>query len=516
MKAVINFSIEKELKGLIKNNLRDIKLFFIIFVVNIIIYGQKLFFYTLATDDFERFYSGGGEQASRLGRWMAGILNQHIFTGALHVLPYLNGMLGIFSFTLAGFLTAKYFKRSNSFEIFMITLLSCATPMIAHNLYFNTNISTWLSTLVGVIGLLLAYKSSKIVKLFGFALLVLAIGCYQTIIQVALAMIIIRAIMDVMEAKEGKELQKIVLNTTLFIIFVLLAFVASNFINYLYMEYNHLEVTARLKTAENIGGLSIYIERIVKMYHHLPRLQYFNNSLIFLYKLMALFAMLAALFAVFKNKNLRIPSTVLLLLLFLAIPLIVNLPLITGNRIPLRAHYAIGWFMAGFFTIQFLSFNGIFKTITIFIATSVIILSTYYINVFFDAGSRQTNSDIIRANQIVNRIRTRENYTAEPLHFKIVGKKAFPAVGWNSYQQALNTIWSKYGIFKNFTDFEFVKMNDKEYADMRDYLIKRGQKIGSYPAKNSIVVYQNKAILFLKAQKINSAIKLNNIKLKHK
>ncbi len=376
MNAILNFSIEKKLEELIKDNLNNIKLFFIIFIFIIIIYGQKLFFYTLASDDYARFYSGGGEQASHLGRWMAGIINQNIFTEALHILPYFNSLLGVFSLTLAGFLTAKFFKRSNAFEIFIVTLLISVTPMLTHNLYFNTNISTWISTLLGVVGLLMAYKPSNITKIFGFMFLVGAIGCYQTIIQVTIAMIFTRTIIDVMEAKDNEELKRIILNTAFFIIFVLFAFVASSFINYLYMEYNNLEVANRLKKVSTIAGLSVYIERILFMYYRIPSFQYFKYSFVALYATMTFFATVAAFIAIFKgkqSKNTRIISVSLLVLLFLTIPIIVNLPIITGTRIPFRAHYTIGWFMAGFFVMQAFSFTGLFRTITTLITMLIII-----------------------------------------------------------------------------------------------------------------------------------------------
>ena len=199
------------------------------------------------------------------------------------------------------------------------------------------------------------------------------------------------------------------------------------------------------------------------------------------------------------------------MLLFLSIPIIINLPLITGNGIPTRAHYTIGWVLAGLFTIQMFSFKGIFKTLSTLLAISIIVVSAYYINIFFDAASRQTSSDISRANQIVNRIRTDKNYFTEPMKFKIVGEKAFPVIGWKSDQQPLNKNSAKYGVFKNFTDFKYTKMEDDEYNELKKYLIKKEETINSYPGKNSIIVYKNKAILFLNSNAINAEIKLSKL-----
>jgi len=522
MKIDLTFSIENKIKEFIINNSKEIKLFFILFLITTIIYGQKLFFYSLATDDYQRFYTGGGEQASILGRWMAGIINQNLFTGALHILPYFNGLLGVFSFTLAGFLTAKYLNRNNVFEVSVITLLITATPFVADNLYYNTNTSAWFTTLFGVAGLMLAYKQSKFLKLLGFSLLVIAIGSYQTIIQVTLSMIVIKTIIDLMEANNFQEIKIIVFNAFLFIGFVLLAFAVSTIINALYIEYNHLTIEYKYRVAKKVASLSVYTDRIETMYKDAYdldfKLLYFQTKFSFIYALMTVFGTIGGFIFLIKNtttKKIKILSILLLIILFLTIPLIINLPLITGNRVPARAHYAIGWILAGLFIIQMISFKGVFKTMSSILAISIIIVSTYYINVFFDAASRQTSSDIIRINQIANRILTDKNYISEPLKFRIIGRKSFPVGGWHFGNQALNSGWSKYSSFKKFTDLKYTKMNNKEYNEVADYLIQKGETINTYPGKNSIVVYENKAILFLnldkEPNKINTAINISKL-----
>lgn len=506
LKVILNFSVETSITRFLQNNLANIKLFFALFATTLLIYGQKLFFCVLATDDFTRYYGGGAvEQSSLFGRWMTAIINKNIFTGALHILPYFNGVIGVFSFTLAGFLTAKFLKRNNVFDICIITLLISVTPFVAHNLYFNTNISTWITTLFGVVGLLMAYKPNKFTKLFGFVLLVISIGAYQTIVQVVIAMIIIKAILETLQAKNQTELWKIILNTALYIAFVLLAFIASSFINHLYMEYYNLSVKGRYKNAGAVLGLYEYFERIIGMFKVNIHPLYFKDTFKTLYALITLSSIIGlTTIVVFKSeRNLRIKITSLVVigLLFLSIPIIINLPKITGNGIPLRAHYTIGWFLAGFFIIQMSLFSGIFKTFVRAIAISIIMVSAFYINVYFEAGARQTSADILRANQIVERIRNHENYTTEPIKYKIVGTKSFPVIGWKSSQQGLNKGWSKYALFKKFTDLKFSKMSNEEYKKIEEALVKRGVKINTYPNKDSIFVYGNKAIIYLSNKK---------------
>lgn len=515
MNQILNFDPEKKIESLISNNLKNIKLFFVLFFINIFIYGQKIFSYSLATDDYGRFYNGGGEQASWLGRWMAGIINQNVFTGPLHILPYFNGVIGILSFSLAGFLTAKILKATRTAEIVAITLLISATPMLADNLHFNTNTSTWISIALGILGLFLAQKTSKLSIALGLACVVIAIGCYQTIIQVAIAIAMLRVIMDICKSNDKNDLKILFLNFIYSIVFIFVAFLLSYLVNHLYVKYNHLEIGNRFGSAMQAADFSVYWNRLSSMFHNNYGLKFFRYQLITFYKTMGLLALGSSIYMVFRGPQARHTKMILsvfLFLMFLYIPLVINLPNITGNGIPLRAHYTVGWFIAGFFAIQMLAFKNIFKTASYTITLIIIVLSTCYINIFFDAASRQTRSDFFRVNQIVSRIREHANYTNEPIKFKIIGQTSkFYVAGWDSDQQALNADWSKDKIFKNFTDLNFVDMTDDEFNEIENSLIQKGEEIVPYPAKNSIIVRGDKVVLFLDSTAVNDAISMNKI-----
>ena len=49
-------------------------------------------------------------------------------------------------------------------------------------------------------------------------------------------------------------------------------------------------------------------------------------------------------------------------------------------------------------------------------------------------------------------------------------------------------------------------MKDNEYNEVKEHLIKKGETINAYPGKNSIVVYNNKAVLFFNSSRINAEI----------
>ncbi len=481
-------------------------------MLTIFIYGGRLFFYSLAPDDYARFYDGGGEQASWLGRWSASIINQNIFTGSTHILPYINGLLGVFSFTLSGFLTAKFFNRSNILEISIVTLLIAVSPFVAHNLHFSTNISAWLMTLFGVIGLILAYKQSILLKILGLLFLATAIGSYQTIIQITVAMVATKAMIDILEANSLQDLKDIAVKAFSYIGFILLAFALSMLINELYLKYFHLSAQGRYVASETMVKLSALIGRIENMYSDAYNLSlgllYFQSKLSFLYYSSVILGSFGGfIFLIKKNisKETKFISILLLIVLLMSIPLIINLPLVTGMGMRARAHFTIGWILSGLFILQMISYRGIVKSIALLTSISIIIVSVYYINVFFDAASRQTNADIIRAKEIVNRIRSEDYYAGEPLKLRIVGKASYAVIGWG-LADAFSTNWSKYGIFKYFTDLNFIKMNDDEYLDAIKFIADNNLKIKSYPARNSIVLFEDKAVLFLNKNDIEGRI----------
>jgi len=510
--------LEQRGKEWIYGNIKDIKLFFVLFAINIIIYGNKIFFNSLAQDDYHRYFIHVGDsQSYYLGRWMATIFNEHIFTGALQILPYFNGLLGVLSFCLAGFLTAKFLKRKNILEISFTTLLISATPYFAHNLFFNTNISAWIFTALGVWGFMLCYKKNKFTKVIGFILLVLAIGIYQTIVQVTIAMLLFKTILEILELKNAKEFKQILFNAFLFLFIIFLSFVVSNLINLFIMHIHHQHSINRYHSFIEGGNLKTYIHRIVHMYHMNFKVLYFNKVLHRLPEFMGILALISILYKIFifkevkehkLNFKIKINKIIILALLLLSIPIIIFLPYIIGTTwFTPRMHYTLGWIIAGFFILGFISTNKILKFLVIFLAFILIIINTFYINIFFDVSARQTSSDITRVNQIVSRIRENKNYIKEPMEFRIIGTKSFPVIGQHTAEEALNHRQSKYKIFKYFTDFKAFKMSDTDYKKLENILVKRGKIINSYPAKNSIFFYKNKAILFLNPSSINALIK---------
>lgn len=507
---------ENEFELFVAKHARDFKLLFILFAINLVIYGQKVFFLSLSIDDYGRFNSAGDEQASWLGRWMAGIVNQYIFTGPTHILPYFNGLIGIFCFTVAGFLTAKIFQRTKTIEILIVTLLTSATPMLADNLYFNTNISAWIAIFLAVWAMFIFDRTdSYINKAFSVALLTVSVGCYQANIQIVMAIALIKIIIGIVESSNNKDLKKVFLNFCNYAGFIILAFVLSITINFIYIKIYNLQAIDRFESALKANDLSVYWSRFISMFYIKFGLRFFKSEIISMYKIMGLAGLMGSILMIVRGsqqKNIKVLLIAITSALFLYIPIINNLPNLLGAIISLRAHYSTGWFIAGFFVLQVIAFKNILRLSSIFVALAITIISAFYINIFFDSAHRQTSADIMRASQIVNRIRADTNFTSEPIQLKVVGlNPRFSVKPWDSDEQAFNSTSSRYRIFEIFTDLNFQEMQDEDFEKMQLNLINKGNLLERYPAKNSIIVEANKVILFLDPSDINHDILMKRI-----
>ena len=501
--------IEENITSYIKNNSSNLIFFFFLFVANLFVYGQKLFFHLLATDDYAQLLTEGEERASWVGRWFEGMIYQDILskTGGslLYILPYINTLFGIFSFTLAGFLTAQILKQKSKFNIAIVTFLCSTSPFIAHNLYFNLNTLVWFSTLLGVYGLFLAYQS-RFLGMIGFVLFVCAIGTYQTIIQVGLAIIMIKTMLDILQTRSKRESWNSIRDGLFFIAFVLVALIVSDSINRVLLKYYyHVDPVQRYATAFEIQNISVHLYRLLEIYAIKIDFLYFKDTFKFTI-IVIIFSGVCGL--LFYEKKRILLKLVVVIVLFLATPLVTFLPKLFGIYMPLRALYAGNIFIAGLFLFSTVSFR-LLKNIGFLASMFFIIISIFYINVFFYSGYRQTSSDIIRANQIVTTIRLHKNYENESklTLFKIVGRKKFSVPGWFTPQEALNTDWSKYNVFRKFTDFKFQELDDENYKIIENKMIEKGKLIESYPAKSSIFIYNNNIVLFLDTKDINEKIK---------
>ena len=473
----------------------------IAFVINLLIFGQRLFGGGLATDDLARFYFPGGEQASWLGRWFGGLLSQTAFTGPLQILPYLNGLLSILCITLAGYFSSVILSVQKRFPAVLITLLCSATPFMVHNLYFNTNTSVFVGLVMGVGGVLLAYQSRWSLKVLGIVLLMCSIGTYQTIIQITLTLILFRTILNLTDVADNKAVFTVLLGGAYMVAFVILAFIGSTIANWIVTILANATTRGGYANSLEVTSIMTYVDRLVGCYSIQTGLRFFAEPYSMGIKLFALIG-IGTLFLsqrLFDLKNLISLRGLYFVVFVLSLPVVISLPEIVGREVPTRAHLTIGWMTACLFVVTY-SHRVWSKNIGLIVSVYLLLFGTLYINVFLYAGQRQTDMDIIRANQIVSAIRQHSEYPGEeqPLKLKIVGVKELRVIGWRLWEQsAFATNWSNTKVFEHFSDLNFVELSEAEYSEIRQSIVDTSGSIHSYPDPSSIIVRDDVVILVL-------------------
>ena len=520
LKWIMRYDIEADVSRFLKQHSRALKIFFSLLAINLFIFGQKLFFYSLPSDDYMRFWGDDNTQMliTNSARWAQALLNDHVFAGKLQILPYLNGFVGIVCITMMGYLSARFLYREKTVEIILTALLISATAMFAHNLYFSTNITTWITLLLGLVGFFKLYQPSYTAKVWGVILLVFSIGNYQSIIQIVALLAIFRLLLMMINTVEIKSVWKILWQVIWVMGMVFVAYIISYEINVYFLHHYQLHATHRLAQADSSMHINVWLERLKHVYMTKIDFVFFAKPLYILYGLIMVFSSLSVLATLITQKQASFTKRLFLVGIFIStllfIPPIVNLPLLLGVDIPLRAYFPLGWAAGGFFVLLLVTGKGLFKSMGIVFAVALIIVQSYYISRFFDGCVRQTDADIRRANTIVERIRQSDEYKKEPIGFYILGQKKFNVKGWRmQWQQPFNSFWAKYKIFTYFTDLKFHTLSHKELDVLTHYIVTHYSEVQDYPGKNSVIVYRNMAILLLSSDKINILIqKEKNLK----
>ncbi len=284
---------------------------------------------------------------------------------------------------------------------------------------------------------------------------------------------------------------------------VVAAFVVSNLINvaYVYWVFGFMPILDRYGQALQPHGLYDYLLRLLNAFLVWPRPLYFETGLIGLWVGMAALALVSIVRHALSRRNKdHEPSQIGVLLYALAVlgsaPVIVNASFILGVQPPIRSLYVIGWMVAASYLIAVVLNKDRLLLWTRVMAVATIILGSAYVSVFFDAARRQTESDIIRANQIVAEIRRKPSYASEPVRLKIVGQKTFPVPGWK-FGFGGFAEWSKYGILSKFTDMTFDVMDDTELQVHILDLLDGVSEVKSYPEKPSIFVKNGRVLVVL-------------------
>ena len=469
------------------------------FLFVLLMYGGKVFFTSYAADDYARFFTDGGIHSNWNGRWAVEILNHNVFFGPRHILPYFNTLWGLFVLVISAYLTARIWDAKNRKIQFGIICLAAINPHFAHNLFFNTNVTVPLSIFLAVLSVYILIKDIRFTPV-SILLATFGIGVYQTVIQISFVIIIIWLFQQLERQKPYKSfLPRFFLMTGA----ILLAYLFSSAINDATILWRGLTPDARYADAKQKNLIDILRNAILLLqslgYKPLPYLLDFYSQLeILLYSLFGLAAI-----AILRSGIIR---SVLFILGIIMLRIVIDLPfLIFGVTGLLRTYMHVGWVFAGLFALLQQSQWRAFAVLSRVLCIIIFLFSALYISQFYDSTMRQTENDIRQANQIVNRIRLMPEYQKEPMPFLIVGEKNFPVTGQTiPFHVALNTGWSKYGVFTHFTDFNFRQLNAQEDEQIRNKLAAR-QDLANYPDKGSILFVDGTAVLILDKSQLSLA-----------
>ena len=481
---------------ILQSNRKAVVTFIFSYFFVVIVYGSKLFFTSYATDDYNRFFffPGWWDQASWNGRWAASLLHRLFFSGAGHILPYFNTLLSLFSIVLSAWFTIKIWEVKRRELQFAVICLISISPYFAGLLYFNTSVSVYPGILLSVFAVYISLKNVKLI-LISLLLSSFAIGVYQTALQIQLIIIIIWFLINLGINFNRKTLIIFLTLTAM----ILLSYLIYRLTNEAIVVSQNQSYSGRYEVAKNQNAAGMLKNALtILRTRFIIYLDYFTNSFTILQYLIVIIAGFIIL-------TRGVVPFILFILLLIPLRLVLNLPqILLGYPGPTRAFLHVGWAIAGFYTLIYKANNYLLRFFSNILCVLIVLLSSIYISRFYDAANRQTQNDIIRINQIVNRIRLSPDYESEDtaIPFMIVGTKSYAVTGWSFNQQALNTDWSKYDAFRHFTDFNFRLANEEEQLTILQRL-NGAHDLAEYPSKGSIRFIDGAVILILDETKVS-------------
>lgn len=495
------------------------------YLIVLIAYGSKLFSVSYPSDDYFRFQTTEGflVQADR-GRWFTSILNHFIFSEELFVLPYFNTILALFFISLSGLVISKIWDVKNHLIIGFIILIITISPFWAKNLFYNSNVTVSIGAFISSLGLWFLIKKGKLI--WGIILLIFSFGVYQTISQSALLITLGSFVIKLSEIKTSKELKKTILHYFLLCIYVVLSFVISQVISEVLMKIGSLDTLYNpYKTATRELSLSKIIDKTIYLFTSPSGFlgNFVVGNLYFGLVTLSLFILgfSTCLLKISKrNKSLRKKLFFVVIVAFFTMLVVIQLPRLLTVLMPIRSCFHFSVLLALMFLLAINNNKILVVNASILFICIYILLSIKYIAVFYDFASRQTQSDIRIANQVVNKIYLHPDFNAtngtlQP--FLIIGNKKFsvgnktPISGRidNNFGvtqkmepfleiefQAFNKDWSKYKVFEHFTDFKFTKIDYEREKIILNNLVQTGIK-AEYPEKKSILFIDGVAVLIL-------------------
>jgi hypothetical protein len=488
-------------------NKKVIKLYVTCLLVALLAYGPKLFYQSYASDDYANYMAEPNwyELNTWLGRWASSLLNYFFFSGTQHVLPYFNSLLSICLLVATGLIISITWNVKGKFPMALITLLVSLSPYWTNNLWFNVNTGVAIGFFLSSVAILILIKyDTWKYYLLGLLLLIIGAGVYQPIVETAVIIIIGSLYVKLAEVNDFKDLKKAIFQVG----WLLAALVIANVISAGVNKLTLLLVNETVKEGSRYSeALNLPIRDILYLLKKLilsapdwfgVQLPFLSSKVNTLNFLLVAIGSLGFITDSYKSKHLFFWKILILLVGTGGIIVITHIPFLLGMVVSPRAFFANAIVIALYFLLAYKSIQPLISSSIVILAVLSLFLSSLYTSLFYDNAFRQTQSDLANARSILTQIYVHEDYLLleEAPNFIIVGKdnKDYFQVSGGQLPSAFGFRWSKYSVFKHFTNFKFKQLQVEEERELIGQL---PSTLQTYPHPDAISISNNTIILVL-------------------
>lgn len=502
---MLQLDVLGKLVKILKSNKRILYTYIGALLFIFIVYSPKLFFEIYAPDDYSNY---GWRKTwfscnDWLGRWAASLMNYSIFYGELHILPYLNALLSLILLSGSSLIACFIWGIKNRVLIFTILLVNTISPYWANNLWFNTNASVALGLFSSVIGTYFIVKKFKWWPL-GIFLVAFGIGTYQIVLINSVVIVIGWLLIQWLETEGEIAFKQSVFRFVKIGGALVLSYALSHFINSLTLLAVGEQVREGARYADalklTIWDILYLIRELYKnvlKWYTLP-LPYFSGAINGFNIASILLGSITFVVSIKDNGRIYLSKIVLFLGIVIGLVLALKLPQIIGMTVPPRAFFPMSTLICVFWVVVYKSRYKLLTSIGVGCFGGGGCIAIWYISIFFYGGYRQTQADLDAARTIVTHIREYEGYDTYKTDYEFlivgIGNEQFFQVKEVKTSSAFSFDWSKYSIFKNFTNFNFKVCRG---AKAKEILREVTPNLQSYPSQQSITIIDNTIVLML-------------------
>jgi len=321
-----------------------------VFILGLIAHAYGFLNLTISHDSLYEFYLSESDILHKigLGRFM-GPIYQFIFHGRIS-LPWLNGLLALFWLSVSVWMTAYMFSITDKLRIALIAgIFSINITVTALTATYIHDLDADMFAIMLAVGMVFLWHQEEKTVWFGVPLLVLVLGLYQSMISVAISLIMISSILALLQGKKAadvirKGLQAVCIIFIAGIVYMLAVKLSCHF--------------AKIDLSSEYNGLTNIYNRSWELKHHIKLLwwTYSYWSKIFLCSSRSVYEMfllhiplvisaIAAIIYAMRIKSLLVSNKILVLAIGTLLPLGMNFSLLLSNGMGHHLMLYAAWLM---------------------------------------------------------------------------------------------------------------------------------------------------------------------------